>query len=1051
LKPETTYKGFSSFSTIIVFIALILIGVSLIPLLDVKLEPTRSLPSLSVNFSWPDASSKVVEEQVTSQLEGTLSTIAGIRNISSVSKKGSGTINISFKKGTGLDAARFEAATMIRRIYPDLPEHVSYPYLSMSTGGRQIHSILNYNLNAAASPWYIQKFAEEHLVPELSKIKGVGDVQVYGAMPFEWELRFDVNRLYALKITANDIATAVNNYFRRDIIGTGSFQIPGSDQVKTLRLVLQNDIPPKLSWDRIPVKKSGDRIIYLGDVAKARYREQPPSRYYRINGLNTINMVFYPEEKANNIKAAKRVREKIAQIRKTLPPGYSILLSYDETQYMAAEIHKVIIRTLFSMIILLIFVLLISRQFKYLLLIFISLIANLVIAAIFYYILKLEIHIYSLAGITVSFGIIIDNSIVMIDHLRHQGNKRVFLAILAATLTTIGALSVIFFLTDKQKVNLIDFAGVIIINLTVSLLMALFFIPAMMDRMPLREKKNRRFFRRKRFVVSFTRRYARVLTAMSHYRWFFILLLILGFGLPVYMLPEKIKKETFLARLYNKTLGSAFYQEKLRPVTDKALGGSLRLFTENVFESNFYSSPQRTILYVNGSMPEGSTVQQLNEAMRKMENFISRYKEVEMYKTYIGSYRDGRITIYFKKEAENGSFPYYLKGALISKANNVGGLDWGIYGVGRGFSNALYSGWKNSQIILEGYNYDHLYKYAENLKKNLLKLARIQEVDIIGGTSSWRTNILHEYFIDFNREQLGWNQMSLSQFYNYLQDRVYRREVTRVYNQGESQRVVLLSDKAGRFNVWDLKNEPVIIGKRTFKTGMLARIIKRKSGNEIYKYNQQYQLTVAYDYIGSGTMANRVEEKKIKEMNSILPLGYKARAPGYSYWNPKSKKQYYLIFLVIVIIYFICSILFESLLQPLAIISLIPLAYIGVFLTFYLFDFNFDQGGFASFILLAGIVVNSGLYIVNDYNNFCRDRSRREDLRLYLKAYNYKIIPVFLTVFSTILGLLPFIWGGQHEVFWFAFAVGAMGGLLFSVLAVIVWLPLLLKIGLKKV
>ena len=310
----------------------------------------------------------------------------------------------------------------------------------------------------------------------------------------------------------------------------------------------------------------------------------------------------------------------------------------------------------------------------------------------------------------------------------------------------------------------------------------------------------------------------------------------------------------------------------------------------------------------------------------------------------------------------------------------------------------------------------------------------------------WQTKILHEYFLSFNQEQFGLNEVSLSQFYSYLQDRVYKRSLNRVYNQGESQPVVLQSDRSDEFNVWDLKNEPLIIGNKLFKLGMFGSVGKKKTGNDIYKNNQQYQLTVAYDFIGPGTLANRVMEQKIKDINGILPLGYKARSRTYAGWNLHEKKQYYLILLVIVIIYFICSILLESFTQPLAIISLIPFSYIGVFLTFYLFDFNFDQGGFASFILLAGIVVNSGLYIINDLNNLARKRQTKRTLQLFLKAYNYKIIPVFLTVLSTILGLLPFIWGGQKEVFWFAFAAGAMGGLIFSLIAVLLYLPMFLKI-----
>jgi multidrug efflux pump subunit AcrB len=123
--------------------------------------------------------------------------------------------------------------------------------------------------------------------------------------------------------------------------------------------------------------------------------------------------------------------------------------------------------------------------------------------------------------------------------------------------------------------------------------------------------------------------------------------------------------------------------------------------------------------------------------------------------------------------------------------------------------------------------------------------------------------------------------------------------------------------------------------------------------------------------------------------------------------------------------------------------ALIPVSFIGVFLTFYIFKFNFDQGGFASFILLSGVVVNSGLFIINDYNNL--KLRKRQSLRLYIKAYNQKIIPVLLTILSTIIGLIPFVWGGQHEVFWFAFAAGTIGGLIFSVLALIIYQPVFLK------
>jgi multidrug efflux pump subunit AcrB len=150
--------------------------------------------------------------------------------------------------------------------------------------------------------------------------------------------------------------------------------------------------------------------------------------------------------------------------------------------------------------------------------------------------------------------------------------------------------------------------------------------------------------------------------------------------------------------------------------------------------------------------------------------------------------------------------------------------------------------------------------------------------------------------------------------------------------------------------------------------------------------------------------------------------------------------------LVIAIIYFICTILLESLLQPLAIIALIPVSFTGLFMTFYLFEINFDQGGFAAFILLCGISVNAGLFIVNDYNNFGASRNRKPMLKAYLKAFNHKIMPVALTIVSTVIGLVPFVWEGQYERFWFAFAAGSIGGLLFSVVGILVYLPLFIQL-----
>ncbi|MDP3644761.1 MAG: efflux RND transporter permease subunit [Bacteroidota bacterium] len=1041
MPPTPKYQP-SSFSILIIFVLLMIVGISVLPLLNVQLTPSRSLPGLSVSYSWPDASARVIEQEVTSKLEGLFSGVKGIKEVSSVSSKGYGRISLSFKKTVNLDAARFEVASLIRQIYVTLPEQVSFPELSMSSSGENSSPILTYTLNASASPFFIQKYAEDHLVPKLSVIQGVNGVKVYGSTPYEWEIRFNSEQIQGLGIRSENIVQSISDYFRKDFLGQGTVSTLNSETI--IGIYLSNSLADSIPWRSIPVKKVKNRMILLGDIASIAYKEQQASSYFRINGLNTINMIIYPEDKVNNLRLAKEVKHQVEFLRAELPSGYSMLLASDSVEYLDKELTKIWERTIFSLIILLTFVLLISRQIKYLLLITISIVANLVIACIFYYVLGIEIHLYTLAGITISFGMIIDNCIIMIDHFRHQGNRKAFLAILAATLSTIGALCVIFFLKDEQKINLVEFAQVIIVNLTVSMGIALILIPALMEKIKLRKKINRSFFRRKRSALRFTRFYERLIRFSKRYRWAYVVVFILGFGIPVQWLPAKIEKKETWAEWYNKTLGDPWVAENVRQIAEKALGGSLRLFSEYVFENSFYSEPSRTTLYARGTMPEGCTVQQLNEAMVLMENFLSKFDEIELFQTSITSYNNSSITIQFKPEYEFGSFPYFLKEEITSKAISLGGMDWSVYGVGRGFSNSLNSGYKNSQIILEGYNYDQLYGYAERLKGRLEKNERVKDAEITGSTG-WNVKILYEYNIDFNQEGLGLNGVGIGQFYSFLKDKVYKANLSPVYANNELQPVSLVSDSYGVFNVWDLNNRPVSIGEKQFKLASLGKVARQKSGNDIYKTNQQYQLVVAYDFIGPEPLSKMVREQHEKELAQILPLGYSVRQYEWGGWDKKDKKQYFLILLVIVIIYFLCAILLESLLQPFAIIFMIPVSFIGVFLTFYLFDFNFDQGGFASFILLCGIVVNAGLYIINDYNNFCRAKGVRDNLRVYLKAFNHKIIPIFLTIISTVLGLVPFVWGGQKEVFWFAFAAGAIGGLIFSVTAILFYLPLFIR------
>lgn len=1037
-------RGIPAFSVLLIMAALAVIGVAMLPMLNVQYTPSPVERKIDVSFTWPDASARLIEQSVTSRIEGALSAITGSESVSSRSSKGSGRVTIRFRKGTEMAAARFEVASAIRNLYPKLPEEVSYPAISIATGDTRESDMLVYTIKADLPSRRIEEYVEAHMSTPLSQTEGVGKVSLSGVTPFEWVITFDPKAMEVNGISAADLAAAFRDYFRSDVIGLTT--LPHADGTdRSIVLKLRNRA--SLNFGDIPIARRNGRIYHLRDFATARWCEAPPSTYFRINGLNTISLSIGCEASTNMLRVAENVKEEMQRLQAAFPPGISATLTYDASEYVSGELHKIYLRTLLCVAILMLFVYLVSRDFNYLLIIAVTLAVNILVAVVFYNLLNLDIHIYTLAGITVSLGIIIDSSIIMVDHYSYYRNRRVFVSILGALLTTIGALGIVWLLPEKQQANLTDFSLVIVINLVVSLIVALLFIPALLDKFPLKRSMTVSSVKRRRLTVRVSRAYARFIGWGRRHRWLFIVALIWGFGIPTFLLPEKIEPEKGETpgrgtELYNKIMEGRFMTEH-RSFLDKFLGSSLHLFHTATSRYNNFREPEQKVLYVNAGMAEGCTVQQLNDVVRHMENYICQFDEVDMFRTRITSYDNARIEITFKPEYENSGFPSMLKQELTSAAINFGGATWRVWGIDdNSFNNNIVSSYRSNQIRLRGYNYDQLAAYADRLIDSLSTNRRVSEPEIMDG-DAW-TLPHNEFTIRYDDERIAATGLDVSDYYTILNTMLYQSRLPSVYNGEELQQVILESGDRDRFDRWHIANAQVGIDSLRTKLSTVGTIEKHRTGISIRRSKQSYEILVGFDFIGSYELGKRLIERTVRQLNDeILPIGFRADSPSHNFGRKEKQQQAWLILLVVAIIYTMCTILFESLRKPLVIILMIPISFIGVFLSFGWSDFIFDQGGFAAFVLLCGIVVNAGIYLINEEDT-CAAISGKRGIALYLKAFNHKIVPISLTILSTILGLAPFLYDGPEEVFWFAFAIAAISGTFFSVVALLIYLPIFL-------
>ncbi|SER13025.1 efflux RND transporter permease subunit [Neolewinella agarilytica] len=1025
--------------------ALALIGYLLLPRLTVRWQPGTGEANLSVRYAWAGAAPDALEQQVTAPLEAAFALVRDVEEITSVSRAGRGSINLKLRRGADGDFVRFNVASQIRRLYPELPAEVGYPTLDYASAENEKLTdlpVMTYTLSGPDPPTELYRYATEQLAPRLSLLRGLNRLEVTGGNRPHWRISLRPEALAAAGLTPAGIQGYLRQYFERSGLG---FMLSGKE-----KLYAYNDVPTETSsltateWAAIPLPTTGGRQLTLGDLASIDRVPLPARAYYRINGENSIRLLAYATEDANRIALARELSTRVRALTTSasdqisgeagngiLPPGYQLFLEDDATRFLREELAKTRKRTALSMGILLLFVLLAYRSFRRLGVVLFSLAVNLGLAFLCYWFFGVELNLYAFAGIAVSFGIMVDNVIIVIDGLGRKGGP-LPPAVIGATLTTLAGLSVIWFLSDELRTQLYELARVMAINLSTSVLVALTLVPALVKEQGKGQPPtsgSQIKYPKSNIAYRISSLYQRLLTLLLRFRKTTLLLVILAFGLPLWWLPNRVDDWP----IYNETIGSDFYRDQLRPHLNKYLGGSFRLFSYYVYEGSGYRPAEETRLYVGAALPDGATLEQLNQVVTQVEAYLGRFPDkIDRFTAQVYSGQNARIEITFP-DGGRGGFPYTLKNRLTAYATNFGGVKWNIYGVGQGYSNDASGRPVSFNVTLKGYNQAGLDAQSGRLASLLLKHPRVQEVNTDANLNWWEKD-RYEYLLRSRPEDLALRgiapnelRASLAWFDQNAQPDFYLRG-------GEP--VALVAENADRYDRWRLENWSIPRDTGQLNFPEVATLEKRLAPQALHKEDQQYLRLVAFEYLGSPRFGNKHLNACLDTLRAELPLGFTAERRSYSR-DKQAKEMTALMGLAVLLIFFICAVLFESLRQAFNIVLLIPISCIGIFLTFYWFNVRLDQGGYVSFLLVTGLAVNGLILVINEYNYLRKQASATTPVQLYATAIRHKITPIVLTVISTAAGLIPFLLGGRNEVFWHALAAGTIGGLVFSVIVIL--------------
>lgn len=322
----------SNFTLLLTLAILMVVGAGLIPRVDVADQPRpRQGKTLYVSYAWPGASAKVVEQNVTSRIEGLVAGVRGVSNVKSESRFGSGLVTIELKPSADVSATKFEIASLMRQTYRQLPEGVTYPEL---TGGEVVNEsrrseslklLLCYQVNSNLKDEQLKEYIERHVKPELERVEEIQRIEVTGGTSKYIVITYDPFVLSSYGLTVHDMESGIRTFLgRADVVG--EYQQPGDSERRTIYLTTDKFGKP---LEQMPIGVVGDKTIYLNDLATYEYKDRAPNRYYRINGLNTIYLNIFADANANKIALSKTVREKVEEVESTLRRGVYLTKTYD--------------------------------------------------------------------------------------------------------------------------------------------------------------------------------------------------------------------------------------------------------------------------------------------------------------------------------------------------------------------------------------------------------------------------------------------------------------------------------------------------------------------------------------------------------------------------------------------------------------------------------------------------------------------------------------------------------------------------------------------------
>lgn len=1027
------------------YLLIISIGFVVLQSIPVELSPSIQLPSITIQYFWGRTSPDVMEREVTRRVEHATSDLKSVERISSITGEGYSTVTVQFSENVNIDFKIIELREKLQEVSEVLPATLGYPIITKlvpeELGGLQ--TFINYSLSGPLNEYELLELAKRRIQTPLYSIEGISSIELSGVSEPAIQVSFNTKKLGKYGIIFSEVMENIGNNLKHNAIG----YINKDD--KRISILL----PPSIkSLDEIRSMKvdigSSITQIRLEEIADIKISDFKKTYIRRINGNNSLAILIKKENGYDALTLSKTVQEKIDQIRKVLPPHILLQLESDSTDKLRKELEGLQAQGAFSILVVFSILLIFTRQLRAPLIILATILLSVFLTVICLSALDISLNIITLAALVISFGMVVDNSIIVYEHISFESYirrkdrieiivsnlKKVILPIIGSTITTVGIFIPLIFILPNIRDILAPFAISLSISLLSSVLISLTWIPyAFIWLLPDREYSERKSKNIvKNGIVS--RLTLLFVIVKGKLRRYFLVLLIISIGIPLYLIPDIGEESDKSETGNNESFCLKSFYFKNRNYIDPLVGGiGFYFYTKTSFEEPWIWKEYNTIS-VSIKTPVGTPLEEVEKVTRNFENIAGKYIEsIDYYETILSEQYGGYIQYQFKNQFINSPYPYLLRNDAVYLASRTGNTSISVYGYGDGYSSGGSDPWKY-YITLSGFSYKELDDLIAELKKTLEKNKRIRNVETTNTNIMFR-NDLFQYKYELNNSHIVERGISKNNIIALLQSEINPYNSYGIVEMQKHRYYLVAKTNVEYMYKNQFMEDTRNINGTFYNLSNFGTLSKDPVMNSISRENQEYTRYVTFDY--SGTYKSGLEYVKNVIKKFPVPIGYKLEFQKSFYETEKKNTNYILLILMTILtVCMIVAALLENVLDTIYVITAIPFGFIGVMVGVLFHDIPFDRGAITGTLLVIGVSVNNSILLLSGKQQYRKMGIMGVRGSTYILMEKTKSI--LLTTLTTIGGLVPIIIGGV-EGFWYSMSIVVCWGILFSTVLLLIF------------